>query len=203
LLLCLIILTVLALIGLSASRESIMQERLASNLKETEAVRQAALAAQIWAEDWLLNTHGSPPEVCPEPCDGLFLHAPGSLPPHPEYETWSWWANNGHEAGIDPLGDERLEVISGDIANPPRWVIEMLHEDPGQSNDNARQTIWYRILVRSSGRTSSLVSVVESIVVRAWPCADKRGRSEDISQGANPETTLVSACGRVAWRELR
>ena len=85
LLLCLIFLMALTLLGLSASSDTILQSKLANNLQESERASQSALSALSWAEQWLLEFDGPAPETCSAPCDGLYLHATGSLPNHPEF----------------------------------------------------------------------------------------------------------------------
>ena len=100
LLLCLMFLMALTLIGLSASSDTILQNKLAGNLQETERAKQSALLTLSWAEQWLLALDGAPPEICTAPCDGLFLHAAGDLSPHPESESFSWWMDQGHDTRL-------------------------------------------------------------------------------------------------------
>ncbi len=193
LLLCLIFLTALTLLGLSASAEAILQNQLAANLQETERAKQSALAALSWAEHWLLEMEGPVPETCSTSCDGLKLHAQGNFPSNPESEDLSWWMDQGHEAGIDPLTGERIAPVASDNTHPPVWIIEAIHEVlPAESGATDLQ-VWYRILARGHGRTDAGISVVESIVVRSWA-----GTSE-LCPGSEP----TASCGRVAWRELR
>ena len=189
LLLCLIFLTALTLLGLSASAEAILQSKLSANLRESEQAKQSALSALSFAENWLLNLDGLAPETCTTACIGLKLHATGSLPADPEFKDLSWWENQGHQAGVDPQTAERLSHIAVASISPPYWVIEAVHEAPLPEGESTGLQIWYRILARGSGRTSAGVSVVESIVVRSWSAVE------------NPELTIKS--GRVAWRELR
>ena len=159
----------LTLLGLSASSDTILQNKLASNLQETERAKQSALLALSWAEHWLLELDGPPPETCSAPCDGLYLHAAGDLPSHPESESYSWWMEQGHEAGINPLTGDRIATISSDSINTPVWIIEAVQTIPPAENGNPDLQVWYRILARGSGRTETAVSVIESIVVRSWP----------------------------------
>ena len=203
LLLCLLFLTALTLQGLSASAETIMQNKLAINLQESERARQSALAIQEWAESWLLQLDGSAPEICSQACDGLRLHAPGSLPPNPEFEDLSWWMDRGHEAGVDPLTGDRVDNISVGSINPSMWIIEAVHEIPAMENGSADLHAWYRILARGSGRTNIGVSVVESIVMRTWASIGRTDVPGIEAPGLCPGTEPVAKCGRVAWRELR
>jgi len=191
LLLCLIFLTALTLLGLSASAEAILQKKLTANLKESEHARQSALSALSWAEDWLFELQGEAPAVCTDTCGGLKLHAGNSLAANPEFKDLVWWAEQGHEAGIDPVTGVPILNLTHRSISAPMWVIEVAHEISPVESGSSDLRVWYRITARGHGLTSAGVSVVESIVVRSWP----------VSEETEPEAAVIS--GRVAWRELR
>jgi len=201
LLLCLLFLVALSLLGLSASTETLLQNKLSANLQDAERARQAALLASSWAERWLLSLEGPAPENCTVACDGLILHVAGELPAHPESKNFDWWMANGHEAGVDPLTGERLQTLSRESADAPAWIIESVKTIiPAESGDPDLQT-WYRIVARGTGRAETAVSVVESIVVRSWPVpVDNAAFS--VAAGACPGSTPTVICGRYAWREI-
>lgn len=203
LLLCLIFLMALTLLGLSATADTILQNKLAANLQESERAKQSALLALSWAENWLLELDGPAPGNCAGPCDGLNLHANGVLPPHPEFESFSWWMSNGHEAGINPLTGDRSARISSDSINAPVWIIETVKTIQPSGNGNPDLQVWYRILTRGSGRTANAVSVIESTLVRSWPIHEDNGLPVTDISGTCPGSGLSAKCGRVAWRELR
>jgi Tfp pilus assembly protein PilX len=191
LLLCLIFLTALTLLGLSASAEAILQKQLTRNLVETERARQSALRALSWAEDWLLNLNDGAPAICDTSCDSLKLHTAGSLPAHLEFKDLAWWATHGHEAGIDPVTKERVLTMARNSPIPPMWLIEVAHELTVVENGLTSQQVWYRITVRANGMTGTGVSVIESIVMRSWL----------VSEETDNETAVTS--GRISFRELR
>ena len=203
LLLCLIFLTAMTLLGLSASADSILQSQLTANLQESERAKQSALAALSWAEDWLFELDGPVPEVCSEPCEGLYLHASGDLPQHPENENLSWWMDQGHEAGIDPLTGKRTATITGGSISTPVWIIEVVHMIPPDRNASGHLLVWYRLLARGSGRTNAAVSVIESTVVRSWSSmADTALPGTGVAHSC-PGSESSAKCRRVSWRELR
>jgi len=193
LLLCLVFLTMLTLLGLSASADAVLQNQLAANLQETERAKQAALAALSWAEDWLLALEGAAPEPCLTPCAGLYVHATGTLRPHPEREGLPWWQAQGYEAGIDPLTGNRLVTFASGSANPPMWLVEVIHAIPASADGRTKAQAWYRILARGSGQTDTAIAVAESIITRPWPAAE----------GLWDEDMSAAEKGRVAWRQLR
>lgn len=188
LLFCLMFLTALTLLGLSASTDTIMQRQLATNLQQTEQAKQTARATLSWAEEWLLETQGTAPQACVPTCEGFTLHPAGKLTAHPEFESLDWWQTHGNEAGIDPVTAERLTSIGNSAAEPALWIIELIHDLPATGENTNPELVWYRLLARGSGQTDSAISVVESIVAK----------SRDSESGSSTQ-----ADGRVAWRELR
>jgi Tfp pilus assembly protein PilX len=200
---CLIFLTALTLLGLSASADTILQNKLSANLQETQRSRQSALSALSWAERWLVNLEGSAPNICTQPCEGLFLHNIGDLSPNPEFENVAWWQEQGHEAGVDPFTGEHVQSVSSESITPPMWIIEFLHESPSVEDSSTDGQSWYRILARGSGHTISSVSVIESIVVRSWPSIDSAEPPDSDSPGPCPAVEPNGKCGRVSWRNLR
>jgi Tfp pilus assembly protein PilX len=168
LLFCLIFLTALTLLGLSAYADTVLQNKLAANLQDAERAKQSALATLSWAEQWLFSLPGPAPQYCTEPCDGLYLYSAGQLPPHPEFENLSWWTEHGHEAGVDPLSGDRIKTITRGSIDTPIWIIEAVHAVPPSENGTTDLQVWYRILARGSGRSAAAVSVIESTVVRRF-----------------------------------
>lgn len=203
LLLCLIFLAALTLLGLSASADTILQNQLVANFQQTERVKQSALATLSWAEDWLLKLDGPVPEYCKKPCNGLYVHSPAELPPHPEFESFSWWQAHGYEAGTDPLTGNTVTGIATGTAYQPVWLIEVLYTVPPSEDGSRDLQVWYRILARGSGRANAVVSVIESIVVRSWPSIENPALSNpDIARNCTGFKSATK-CGRVSWRELR
>ncbi len=208
LLLCLMFLTALTLLGLSAAANNVAQNQLITNLEETERAKHSTLAALAWAEQWLLELEGLPPESCPEPCDNLYIHAPGDLPPGPEFQDLSWWLDRGSEAGIDPVTGERIALLANGSADPPVWLIEELHQQPPAEDGSSDLKVWYRLLARGSGRTDSAIAVVESIVVRPWRSADYSDPQNDAEiyvgrTGVCAHMESDTICGRLSWQQLR
>ncbi len=205
LLLCLLLLTALTLLGLSASSDAVLQNQLVSNFRDTELAKQSASAALRWAERWLSELDSPPPEPCDNDCSGPFLHANGSLPIHPEHEDLSWWQTNGQEAGINaPVGGP-ISTLTANSDNPPHWVIELAHEDPPTADNSTHTQAWYRLLARASGEKDTTISVVESIVVRSWPPSNNANFQTADNHGSNacPESSPAARCGRVSWRQVR
>ena len=202
LLLCLIFLTALTLLGLSASGDTRLQSKLAGNLQETERTKQATLAALSWAEQWLLDLDGPAPDSCNDRCKGLYLHPTDDLPSNPEFQSRSWWMEQGQVAGIDPLTGNRVTPLAAGSTQSPLWIIETLQSVPPAENGTPDLQVWYRILVRGQGQTNAVVSVIESILVRSWPTGGNNQSQGDDTSFNCPGSAPGAKCGRVAWREL-
>lgn len=200
---CLIFLTALTLLGLSASADVILQNQLVANYQEAERARQSALAALSWAEDWLFDLEGTVPDYCEKPCAGLFVHSPGDLPTHPEYESLSWWLDHGYLTGIDPLTGEHTVGGAPGNTNNSVWLIEELHSVSRVTDDPEALQVWYRILARGSGRSKGAISVVESIVARSWLSTREPAPSDTEVSSYCSGLDSSAQCGRVSWRELR
>lgn len=203
LLLCLIFLTALTLLGLSASADALLHEKLSSNLQDSERARQTALAALSWAEQWLFSLSGPAPETCTDACAGLRVYPPGHLPLGPESESFTWWAEHGHEAGTDPFTGERIETLGAGSATAPTWILETMQAAAPSDDETADLEVWYRILARGSGHAATSVSVVESTVVRSWPGTAAPQSPDTEPSGLCPGTAEGAPCERVNWRALR
>lgn len=203
LLVCLIFLTALTLLGLSAYGDTVLQNQLVANLQKSEHARQSALSALTWAEDWLLRLEGPVPDYCQKPCDGLYVHLPGELPVNPESESLSWWQAHGYETGMDPLTGGQLTGVGPYENNRSVWLIEVLHSIPPAIDGSDNLLVWYRILARGSNRSQTVVSVVESIIVRSWPLVENTVSAELDPTNTCSDEQSDTECGRVSWRELR
>jgi len=188
LLLCLMFLTALTILGLSASADTILQNQLAGNLQQTELAKQNARVALRWAEQWLKNTQGPAPGICTATCSGFTVHPLRSFQSQPEFADHTWWQSHGFEAGIDPLTGNRLANLSTRSLQPPLWIIEVAHDLPAEGDTADPDLVWYRLLARGSSETGTAISVVESIVAKSW---------SDDTEFARKNS------GRTSWRELR
>lgn len=203
LLICLIFLTTLTLLGLSAYGDTVLQNQLVANFQDAERARQSALAALSWSEDWLLELEGPVPDYCRKPCDGLYVHRQGELPDHPESENHSWWQDHGYEVGMDPLAGVPSADVAANSNDNAVWIIEELHSIPPSTDGPKNLQVWYRILARGGDRNRTAVSVVESTVVRSWMSTGSQAPPAPENSGKCPGSHPEAECGRVSFRELR
>lgn len=187
LLLCLIFMTALTLLGLSASTDTITQTQLAANLHDAERARQNAKLSLQWAEQWLSGRAGPAPQSCSSDCTGFFIQPAASLDYDLQSASLAWWTAHGYEVGLDPQSGVRLATIGAPGTDPPIWIIQSLHHSAATADGSTPALDWYRILVRTTGQSSNTVAVIESTVKKSW---DATG------------STAMPA-NRVAWQELR
>jgi Tfp pilus assembly protein PilX len=194
LLLCLIFMTALTLLGLATTSDTLLQKQLANNLRDAEFAKQTAHLSLQWVEQWISQLPATTVINCDQNCGGFYAKPAGSLDSAIEFQPFTTWQLQGFEAGLDPVTGERQNTFGANTIEPPMWLIEHLHHSPAtvDSNTPANETPekdWYRILVRSTGKSQNTVSVFESVIVR--------------SQQNSDQTTASSAIKRVSWQELR
>jgi len=187
LLLCLIFMTSMTLLSLTAATDTITQTQLAANLRDAERARHNGQLSLQWLEQWLFGKKGTAPENCSASCTGFFAHPADSLDYNLQSESLAWWTSQGYEVGLDPETGARLASIGTAGIDPTIWIIQSLHRSPASADGSTPQLDWYRILVRSTGRSANTVSVIESVVKVGW---------SGTSAAAIP-------ANRVAWQELR
>lgn len=187
LLLCLIFMTALTLMGLTAASDTITQTQLAANLHDAERARQSGQLSLQWVEQLLFGLTGPAPDICSANCTGVFAHPADSLDYNLQSAPLAWWTSHGYQVGLDPETGAKLATIGSPGFDPSIWVIQSLHHSPASADGSSPQLDWYRILVRTTGRSSNTVSVIESVVKIGW----------------SGTAAAAAPARRVAWQELR
>ena len=186
LLFCLIFMTSMTLLGLSATSDTITQTQLASNLRDAALARQSAKLSLAWAEQWLKDFNGPAPQSCSSQCSGFYAHPANTLGYDLPVQSLAWWVARGFAVGLDPVTGANLSATASSGADPAIWIVQKLHHSPASSDGSVPPLDWYRILVRTTGSNPNTVSVLESIVSKDWS-----------NSSATPWST------RVSWQELR
>ena len=208
LLLCLLLLTVLALLALASASDSVLQGKMAANGERAVASAYAADSTLDWAENWILGLDGSErPAPCTGPCaPGSVIHAPEVFPPAPEYESEQWWLDNGFEDGLDPVSGIRLQQRAGQYAQAGLWIIEEVLFEPANPEADQRPDIsYYRVIARGVAQAGITTSITESIIARPWGNAEW---SDPFPANVDETSFCVryltaKPCGRLAWRQRR
>jgi len=159
LIVALVMLLVMTLIAITASRTSVLQERMAGNLRQDTVAFEGAEATLRIGENWIGDQVGGarPVAVTPTacgspPCDLLALN---TLDPFDDTNTWG---TNDVRTAIDAM--EKL------VADPEFFIEQQqIVQDSltiGTSTDTSAR-IYYRVTARSFGETNSAESMLRSV----------------------------------------
>lgn len=158
LIVALVMLLVLTLIAIAASRTSTLQERMAGNLRQSSVAFEAAEATLRTGEEWIENQIGGPRPVAvttagcgSPPCDVLVLDELDPL----DYSA-TWGTSDVHELADAPYG----------TAAAPEYFIEEQQVvrdslNVGMSTDTSARH-YYRITARAVGGTTTAQSILRS-----------------------------------------
>lgn len=205
----LVLLAAVSLLAVTAAGGMALQVQQAANFQDRMRAESAADAAQAAALAWLYSRPDTDRQL--DCVTGCFLpaaiHAPGALPPQPEFRSATWWETHAIDSSRHP---ETLGPV--DLPTPPgthaRWLIEEIHFETVEPENNARNIAavgFYRLLARGSGRHATSVAVTEAIAARPWQGAYDPA-------GYPPTQALRNfchqfdedlPCGIVSWRALR
>lgn len=148
----LIFLVILTLLGTTALQGTVLEERMAGNLRDETLALQAAEAAlrsgEIFLEQVTLPVFSG--------SDGLYHHATAVAP---DPRLWSDWEALGRKADVSMDG----------VASQPRYIIEQLPSVPQQGNQGSAQQTgtnpddeMFRIIARGIGGTANAVVILQT-----------------------------------------
>jgi Tfp pilus assembly protein PilX len=208
------LLAALSLLALVATSGMILQRHMAANYHENKLALENAAIASSFATAWLYSRANHEREgACVSDCLlPVAIHNVGEIPAQTEYKGSSWWQSNGIEVGVDPESGESMGDNPGSGAVPPLWILEELHFEAAENEDDRSPfegVGYYRILSRGTGTQAGKIAVTESIVARPW--------GGDYQLDMFPPAPKVSTfcfqfagkaeqdhdCGRLAWRQRR
>ncbi len=158
----LLILLVITIIGLSSMRSTLLEERMAGNLRDRARAFEAAEAALREAEGCLLNASARPVADTGPPCSAKVWAANGPDPDAADEKPWwfdtsvdgTWWSTNG--TGAAAVG-----------SLTPQYVIEELQFVPDAATlnigtGNVPGRWFYRITARATGADSATEVLLQS-----------------------------------------
>lgn len=167
----LLILLVMTLIGVTAMQTTVMEERMAGNLRNTNLAFQAAEAALREAENYLapltatnrptaVNACGTPP---------CTVWEANQLTTDFANQTRTWWTTNGIEYGTNLAADIDMSETNDD----PYYVIEELEFVSDslvipQAATNSGGTQFYRVTAAGVGGDPNAQAVVQSTVAKRY-----------------------------------
>ena len=147
----LIFLVMMTLLGVTAMQTTLLEEKMAGNLRDEMLAFQAAEAALREGETFLQQI--TLPEF--DGSNGLFHYASF---PAPDPITWSGWSTSGRTM---------TATMSG-VASQPRYIIEQLITVPAEKGGSVQQSAttitsnMYRVIARGVGGSESAVIILQS-----------------------------------------
>ncbi|GAB4256801.1 MAG: pilus assembly protein [Methylomicrobium sp.] len=147
----LILLLLLTLVGVTGTQTTVLQERMAGNMRDKNLAFQAAESALKFAE-----TRLNPLPTFTAAGTGGFYSADSNLLSPEAILTDAFWSTN-------PTAVYNSDTLSSiDPNNPPRYVIQ----DMGCADPlNCPGPNSYRITARATGGTTHAVVILQSVVV--------------------------------------
>ena len=149
----LIFLVMMTLLGVTAMQTTLLEEKMAGNLRDEILAFQAAEAALREGEMFLQQI--ALPEF--DGSNGLYDYAQVETQA-PDPVTWSGWATSGRT----------MATIMSGVASQPRYIIEQLITVPAEKGGSVQQSAttmtsnMYRVTARGVGGTESAVVILQS-----------------------------------------
>lgn len=166
----LLILLVMTLIGVTAMQTTVMEERMAGNLRNSNLAQQAAEAALREAENLIgpltAATQPTPVSSCATP--PCTVWQPDLLTTDFAGQSRTWWTANGIEYGTNLSSN--LDMTE---AGEPYYVIEELDfvSDslviPQAATTNGG-TFFYRVTAQGVGGDANAVAVLQSTIAKRY-----------------------------------
>jgi type IV pilus assembly protein PilX len=170
----LIFLILLTLLGIAATQTNIMQEKMASNLRDRETAFEAAEAALRDAETDLMSGRISGATGFISGCNTSGTYKGQCLPSSTDIPIWLSvdWGDTGtlspslsYAIGYGAMTGATVSVGLASVSTIPRYIIEVL---PNLRNvelgvDNTERKYQYRITARGYGANPNTVVTLQSL----------------------------------------
>jgi type IV pilus assembly protein PilX len=162
-----LILLVLTILGVTGSRTTVLEERMAGNMRDKELSFQSAEAALRDGEQWVGPQAKAPDSVTTcstAPCNLWEYNVSGIT--DLETKTLSWWQSNGVE-----YGTSGSKEFTG-AAHDPRYLLEEYYESPGSlvlgkgKTKSVRKV--YRVTAIGVGGTETTQSILQSMYAKEY-----------------------------------
>jgi type IV pilus assembly protein PilX len=184
LILSLVILIIMTLLGITGMKNTVMQERMAGNQRNSALALQSAESALRAAEIAIETTWGSDFPVgtndgsTANDNHGVFLLNSSILDPNLTNDT-EWWAERSgavnntfwNNNGTDAYAANTLEFQNGQFLTMPQYIIEKIGDLPVGTcleggSDQCFYEHHYQITARGTGAASQSESYLRTIYVR-------------------------------------
>jgi type IV pilus assembly protein PilX len=167
----LLLLIVVTIIALSMFRSFGIQEKIAGNMREKQRALQAAVSAQVYAENWLISNATAASVQCSTLLNGNIGQGQicsKQLPTVVADVTSVPWQIGGVPVGVSYLPPSMLvstttSVSAANVANPTYYATPTFYiSDMGPSADPTIPGEIYQVAAVGYGGASNTAAVVES-----------------------------------------
>jgi len=161
----LMLLVIMTLVGVTAMRTTILQEKMSGNTRDSTISLQAAETVLLDGEDYLENTINALAAAFNGAQLGLY-----ALDSNPDLFDNATWVNS--------IAFRRANPYPG-VASQPRFIIEISGEvgdggnDPNVAGSYASSTdigtpFAFRVTARGTGGTDNAVTIIQSNYIRTF-----------------------------------
>ncbi len=164
----LIFLLILTILGVTSVSNSILQQKMAGNLRDQSVAFEAAESAVRAGETWVSNLADKPVALPSNPAGLDNVWQTGILA-NLGYNNLSWWTTNGVDYAVATTGGETIKQAN----TQPRYVIEKVTFIPDAMDQNnpygpPSGKHYYRITGYGIGATQTAQAVTQSTFVKRF-----------------------------------
>jgi type IV pilus assembly protein PilX len=168
LIIAMVFLLLLTILGVTAMGTTSLQEKMAGNVRNKDLAFQAAEAALISGENWVLDQIKEP-----EPDNSIGLYEFDSTTSQPVWNTVNWDGTSNLVVYPDTPTQSGGSGLTG-VKTQPKYIIEVLAHVP-EAGGSLRLgayassfTTILRITARGTGGTDNAVAMVQSTFQKAF-----------------------------------
>ena len=167
----LMVLIVALLLGITATRSSIMQERMAGNFKDTSLAFQAAEAGARWSTAWLQSRNSASQ---PFPCGGGCTSADrvwnvGQYPAEPGPGDSIW--TGARTYGLNPTDDLAVDPAQSFpmVITQPQYIMEQQYfARDDLAGPSYLGVAYYRVTSLGKGSRDSSAAIIKTLVAKRY-----------------------------------
>jgi len=158
-------LLVMTIIGITASQQTTLEEKMAGNLRDQTLALQAGEAVLRWTETWVGDQVGEPIPVaaCGSGCDDTVwvlntLALTSAV-------VWSTASVRSNYTGLPTTGPGKVAAAPRSVVEEHSFIKDNLNQ--GKQNDTAGQ-MFYRLTANGTGGTTSAQALLQGTYSRRY-----------------------------------
>jgi len=173
----LMLLLVMTLLAVTASRSAILQERMAGNFRQASLAFHATEASGRWGGAWLQSLGASTGIPRPFPCTSACKAIAGTAVwVSGQYTPAFDWSANGWSFGQNPTDAAVIKGFESSVVDatmmvsaPPKFVLEEYYfQRDDLSLSTAAGVVYYRVIAYGTGQRANTARVITSLVAKRF-----------------------------------